>query len=411
MTAKSNRKSVSDGIAFTGKSWSYVLRVPINKVSKKTKPKWVGGFETRKQAKLARDEARVALARKTYREPSKKLLGEYLDEWIKVHAVAPTTLVSYKELINNYLKPRLGSIPLESLSALDVETFYFELMTTKGKKGENLSPATASRCVSVLKACLKRAVKIRDLSYNPAREVSIREPESNRSELWTRAQLDQVFLPCALKPLVLSDKKRADNKAKGVGGFEPLLTYRLGFFFRLSAYTGARRGELLALRWSDLQGNELHITKSRTLSGKAVIEKSPKTKGSKRVVSLDDKTMLLFNAHRRRQVDEARIGRDKGYWVESDYVFTRENGLPLDTGTVTKLFVKITKEAGLKPMRLQDLRHLHATELLRQGINPHIVANRLGHANPKVTLTIYAHVDKESQDKASQTFARDERAV
>jgi integrase len=410
MTAKSNRKSVSDGIAFTGKSWSYVLRVPISKDSKKTKPKWVGGFDTRKQAKLARDEARVALARKKYREPSKKLLGDYLDEWIKVHDVAPTTLVSYRELINNYLKPRLGSIPLESLSALDVETFYFELMTTKGKKGENLSPATASRCVSVLKACLRRAVRIRDLTHNPAREVSIREPESKKTELWTRDQLDKVFLPCALQPLKLTDKKRAENKAKGVGIFEPLLKYRLGFFFRLCAYTGARRGELLALRWSDLQGSDLHITKSRTLSGKAVIEKAPKTKGSNRVLSLDDKTMLLFNAHRRRQVDEARIGREKGEWFESDYVFVRENGKPLDTGTVTKLFVKISKEAGLKPMRLHDLRHLYATELLRT-YQPHTVGALLGHANPKVTLTVYGHVDKESQDKASDTFARDERAV
>jgi integrase len=410
MTTKSNRKSVSDGIAFTGRSWSYVLRVP-DTATGKTKPKWVGGFETRKQAKLARDEARVALARRKYREPSKKLLGDYLDEWIKVHDVAPTTLISYQELINNYLKPRLGAIPLESLSALDVETFYRELMTTEGKKGQKLSPATASRCVSVLKACLRRAVRIRDLTYNPAREVSIREPESKQTELWTRAQLDQEFLPCALQPLEMTLKQHTDNKAKGLGVLEPLLKYRLGFFFRLSAYTGARRGELLALRWSDLQGNELHISKSRTSSGKAVIEKSPKTRDSARTIPLDDKTVLLFSAHKRRQVDEARLGRLRGYWVESDYVFTRENGLPLDTGTVTKLFVKITKEAGLKPMRLHDLRHLHATELLKHGEQPHTVAERLGHANPKVTLTIYAHVDKAMQVKASDTFARDERAV
>lgn len=410
MNTKSNRKSVSDGIAFTGRSWSYVLRVP-NTATGKTKPKWVGGFATRKQAKLARDEVRVALAKRKYREPSKKLLGDYLDEWIKIHDVAPTTLLSYQELITNYLKPRIGAIPLESLSALDVETFYLELMTTEGKKGQKLSPATASRCVSVLKACLKRAVKIKDLASNPAIEVSIREPQSKKTELWTRAQLDQEFLPCALQPVVLTPQQQADNKAKGVGVLEPLLKYRLGFFFRLSAYTGARRGELLALRWSDLQDSEIRINKSRTLSGKAVIEKSPKTKESSRTIPLDSKTLLLFNAHKRRQVDEARIGREKGYWVESDYVFTRERGLPLDTGTVTKLFVKIAKEAGLKPMRLHDLRHLHATELLKHGEQPHTVAGRLGHANPKITLSIYGHVDQGMQEKASDTFARDERAV
>jgi integrase len=165
------------------------------------------------------------------------------------------------------------------------------------------------------------------------------------------------------------------------------------------------------LRWSDLQGSELRINKSRTLSGKAVIEKSPKTRDSARTIPLDDKTLLLFNAHKRRQVDEARIGREKGYWSESDYVFTRENGQPLDTGTVTKLFVKIAKEAGLKPMRLHDLRHLHATELLKHGEQAHTVGKRLGHANPKVTLTIYGHVDKGMQERASDTFARDERAV
>ena len=389
MTKTVKRKSVSDGIAFTGKSWSYVLRVP-DPTTGKTKPKWVGGFDTQQSALLARDEARVALRKRNYVAPTKVTLSDFLDQWIETHAlrVKPTTLSSYRELINNYLKPRLGSLPVQSIKASDIERFYSELISTPGKSGNNLNPATAVRTIAILKKALSYAEKVEGLiSFNPANRVSLPTVKPNRPTPWTFAELN-TFL-------------------------EHAKDHRLYFFFRLSAYTGARRGELLALRWSDFDGKAITISKSRTLAGKSVVEQNSTKggKGGQRRVALDPETAELFKAHRRKQLDEAEKLIRVGAWVNSGYVFTQENGLPLDTGTPTKLFAKILKKAGLRPTRLHDLRHLHATELLRLGEPLHVVSDRLGHRDPMVTATVYAHVSNEQGETASNTFANASRSA
>jgi integrase len=381
MKKPTKRNTVSNGIAFTGKSWSYVLRVP-DPTTGKTKPKWVGGFDTQEGALLARDEARVSLRKRNYLPPTKVTLSEFLDQWIETHAlrVKPTTLNSYRELINNYLKPRLGSLAVQSLKPSDIERFYGDLITTPGKSGHNLNPATAVRCIAILKKALSYAEKVDGLiSYNPATRVPLPSVKTNRPTPWTLGELN-TFLGTAKD-------------------------HRLFFFFRLSAYTGARRGELLALRWSDFDGKAITISKSRTLAGKSVVEQNS-TKGGKngqRRVALDPETVELFTAHRKRQLEERLIMGSS--WTETGYVFVQESGEPLDTGTPTKLFRKLLDRAGLRETRLHDLRHLHATELLRLGEPLHVVSDRLGHRDPMVTATVYAHVSNEQGETASNTFA------
>jgi integrase len=173
--------------------------------------------------------------------------------------------------------------------------------------------------------------------------------------------------------------------------------HRLYFYYRLIAYTGARRGELLALKWADFDGKRIAITKSgRTTT---------KTKGGdgKRSISLDPDTIEQFNSHRKRQIAERLLMGSS--WTETGYVFIKEDGTPIEEGTVTHLFGKLLKSAGLRHNRLHDLRHLHATELLRLGEPLHVVSKRLGHADPMVTATIYAHVSDEQADTTSVTFA------
>ena len=163
------------------------------------------------------------------------------------------------------------------------------------------------------------------------------------------------------------------------------------------AYTGTRRGELLALKWTDFDGKRIAITKS------GIKTKKTKVGDGKRFVTLDTVTIEQFSAHRKRQIAERLFMGTS--WTETGYVFVREDGNPLGEGTVTHLFAKLLKSAGLRHNRLHDLRHLHATELLRAGEPLHIVSNRLGHADPMVTATIYAHIDDEQANTASHTFA------
>lgn len=375
------RKKVKNGISFTGRNWSYVLRVP-DPVTGKTKPVWVGGFDSSQSAKLARDKARIALANRDYIPAGKLTVGDYLETWISNHAqrIKATTLDGYLDLINAYIIPGLGSIKLQELRPTQIQAFYNDLLTKPGRKGKPLSRRTVHYAGSILKKALKNAVELDGLlNVNPASRVPLPNDSAPTFTPWSFTELKE-FLDIA-KP------------------------NRLYFFFWLSAFTGARRGELLALRWSDFDGSTISITKNRTKAGNETVELLT-TKGGnngQRRVKLDSETIAQFNAHRKRQlVERLAIGE---LWHETNYVFVRENGEPLYVDTPGSIFRKLTKRAGLRPTRLHDLRHLHATELLRQGEQLHVVAERLGHRDAMTTATIYAHVSNEQAETASATFA------
>ena len=375
------RKKVKNGISFTGRNWSYVLRVP-DPVTGKTKPVWVGGFDSSQSAKLARDKARIALANRDYIPAGKLTVGDYLETWISNHAqrIKATTLDGYLDLINAYIIPSLGSIKLQELRPTQIQAFYNDLLTKPGRKGKPLSRRTVHYAGSILKKALKNAVELDGLlNVNPASRVPLPNDSAPTFTPWSFTELKE-FLDIA-KP------------------------NRLFFFFWLSAFTGARRGELLALRWSDFDGSTISITKNRTKAGNETVELLT-TKGGnngQRRVKLDPETIAQFNAHRKRQlVERLAIGE---LWHETNYVFVRENGEPLYVDTPGSIFRKLTKRAGLRPTRLHDLRHLHATELLRQGEQLHVVAERLGHRDAMTTATIYAHVSNEQAETASATFA------
>ena len=379
---KPSRNKVKNGVAFTGRNWSYVLRVP-DLATGKTKPQWVGGFDSEKSAKLARDKARVSLSSSTYVSPSKATVGEYLSTWINdVHAsqLKVTTLERYKQVINKHLIPELGTIKLQDLRASHVQALYTNLLTRPTATGEPLSPRTVELIGTVLKIAIKYAVNVDEvMAVNPANRVPLPKGKGSIPAPWSIQELN-TFLDVAR-------------------------THRLFFFFRLSAFTGARRGELLALKWSDFDGSAITISKNRlSVNKQVVVQNSTKggTNGQRRV-PLDRETIELFSAHRKRQLLE-RLALGE-YWHDTGYVFTQENGLPIYPHTPSDLFQKLLKKAGLRPTRLHDQRHLHATELLRLGEPLHVVASRLGHRDAMVTATIYAHVSDQQAETASSTFA------
>ena len=376
MVDKRKKITVKNGISYNGKSYSYVLRIP-DPITGKTKPKWVAGFQSEKLAKVARDKARVALADRNYAEPNRQTVAEYLDDWYAIHAnrVGAETVYKYGAIMRKHLIPRIGSMKLQDLRPLHIEKLYAELLTTPQKTGKCLAPRTVKSIATILKTALKYAVEVTgSLTVNPASRVKAPRYSGANFTPWTFSEL-RTFLKQA----------------------EP---HRLYFFYRLSAYTGARRGELCALKWSDFDGSAITISATRGGLG----EKAT-TKGGhgQRRVSLDTETIAQFQAHRKRQVVERMaLGAN---WTETGYIFVTEAGLPICVNTPSYFQKKITKEAGLRPTRLHDLRHLHATELLRLGEPLHVVANRLGHRDAMVTATIYAHVTTEQGESASARFA------
>src|SRR5215475_8498483 len=282
-----------DGVIKRGGSWSYVIRVrdPATGVSK---PKWVGGFETEEDAKAAQDEARVRARRGEFVNRSTSTVAGYLAEWVEAHAstVKPKTFAGYRHDIDHYIVPRLGRMRLQALRPAVISKLYRDLAEHGGRDGQALSATTISHIHRTLRKALADAVDVEQLLIaNPA--ARSKRPRSTNFEpmhVWTAHQLG-AFLTTAR-------------------------SHRLFAFYRLAADTGARRGELLYLRWSavDLDAAEVTFGGSTAVVRGQRIEGTTKG-GRSRTISLDRDTIAILREHRRQQTEE-RLGGGSA-WIDT----------------------------------------------------------------------------------------------
>ena len=379
-----------DGVIKRGGSWSYVIRVP-DPATGVTRPKWVGGFDTEEAAKAARDEARIRARRGEFVNRSPSTVAAYLAEWVEAHAatVKPKTLAGYRHDIDHYIVPRIGRMRLQALRPAVISKLYRELAEHGGRDGRPLSATTVSHIHRTLRKALADGVDVEQvLAVNPA--ARSKRPRSSASEpiqVWTVQQLG-AFL----------------NTAG---------SHRLFAFFRLAAYTGARRGELLYLRWEAVDLNAAEVT----FGGSTAVVRGQRVEGTtkggrSRMVSLDRDTVVVLREHRRQQAEE-RLAAGSAWNDSGGLVFVSRWGEPLHPDTVSGLMTKLIdrhNQAGpatlLPHARLHDLRHLHATTLLLAGVPVHVVAARLGHADPAVTLRVYSHVLREHAAGVGDIFAQ-----
>jgi integrase len=163
-----------------------------------------------------------------------------------------------------------------------------------------------------------------------------------------------------------------------------------------------RRGELVGLQWADvdLDAGVLAVRRSRVSVAHAVHESDPKTRSSRRTISLDARLVAVLRAHRRRELEE-RLAWGPA-WTDTGYVFVREDGFPLHPERVTVLFGRLVAAAGVSTLRLHDLRHTSASLPLAAGVHPKIVSERLGHSNVSITLDLYSHVIPGLQAEAAE---------
>ena len=373
---------MKNGIAKRGNRWAYIIRIP-DPVTGKNKNKWVSGFQSETEAKLARDKARGRLANGTYIKPTKITVGDYLNEWIEIHShsLKKSTAQSYKGHIQRNLIPYIGKFALSDLRAMHIQRLYVDLRSKGNAAGNPLSARSVEFAGAVLSKALKHAVEIDELiSTNPATRVSKPRGKSKQVEPFSVLEATRFL--------------------------EATKTHRLHPFFRLAFYSGARKGELLALRWSDLDStqNTISISKNRIrITGSYFEQDSTKGGEGRRIVTLDSGTLETLRLLRKIQMEQ-RL-QAGGLWVEGGYIFTDELGLPLSYDLPSRTFQKICKELGLPSQRFHDCRHFHATQLLRSGLPLHVVARRLGHRDPMVTASIYAHVTSDQAENASTIFA------
>lgn len=343
------------------------------------------GFATKREAQEALTQVLASISTGTHIEPSRMLMSEFLKgEWLPAirPTIRPTTYLSYAGHVECHIIPALGALPLQHVSASHINAFYSRLLLDgRGEGRGGLSPATVRRVHATLHRALKDAVRWNRLLKNP---VDVADPPRSSSpdlemKVWSAREL-----------------KRFLSSQRGSRLYPLWLTL---------ATTGMRRGEVLGLKWEDvdLEAGRLSIRKTRVMLGYATQVSEPKTKRGRRLIALDQATAATLKEQGRRQkVDRLAAG---GGWTDSGHVFTREDGEPYHPERVSKLFTASAKRAGLPRIRLHDLRHTYATLALSAGIHPKVVSERLGHANIAITLDTYSHAIPALSEEAAELVA------
>jgi integrase len=357
-------------------TWTFAVDVPSANDRRKTMRR--GGYPTKGAAQRALTEV-LARYEAGVKVDDRETVAGYLTAWLdgKRHAFKPKTLHRYIEIVTKELIPALGALPLEQLHHEHVAASIAEL------EDAGRGAPTIRYVHAVLSSALSDAVKRRRLTHNVAQHVVLPPVVTAEREPWTAAEA-VAFLDHA---------HRADD--------------RLTDLFEVIIGTGLRRGEALALHWSDLDlaARVLFIHPIRgTLSDVAgrLMFTAPKTKGSAAGVGLSARVVAAFKRQSGRQaIERAEWGEA---YEDDDLVFARENGAPLRPDWVLDRFHALTEQASLPRVRLHDLRHLAATLMLTSGVPLPLVSKTLRHAQTGITADLYGHLTKEAALAAADSL-------
>jgi integrase len=387
-------------------SWCYVADVPgLNGKRRQVKK---GKYKTKDEALQALAAVVDEANRGQVAHDDGQKVGDYLDGWlahkVSINDVRPSTAVGYRHHIDDFLRPHLGHLRLRDLRPSHVEHMLTAIaVPVRGRRP--VGPSTVRRVHATLRSALSAAKKKHLITYNPAVDVDL--PRANRPKVrpWQAAELG-TFLDSI-----------------GAHRFAPL--------FETIAATGLRRGEALGLRWDDLDLSRGVIVVRQQLLQLAdetgrrpcpycptmhrqVAFGAPKTKsGEARIVELDSGTVGVLLEHRLRQ-DQERTQWGEAY-SEHGLVFAREDGTPVPPDLVSKAFVELSTAAGLRPVRLHDLRHGAASLRLAAGVDIAVVSKQLGHSTIALTVDTYSHllegVGRQAAERAMALVPRGRNAV
>jgi integrase len=362
--------------------WAYRVDAGVHADSGKRRQLGRQGFATKRAAETALAEAIGEVNRGMAVSRSSMTVGEYLQQWIETArpSLRPTTARGYEQSILR-LVASLGRVRLQALTPMQVQRCYTELLEAGGREGKKLAPKTVRHAHVVLRKALADAERLGLVSRNAA--AAARPPSGERTEMTTWSSEDlREFLAA-------------------VAGHR----YEIGF--RLLAATGLRRGEVLGLRWRDVDFDLAQIAVANTITeiGAEVVMGPPKTARSRRNVYLDRRTVAALREHRKRQ-REQRVAAGPAWDSEHDWVLTDELGGHVKPQTMSYEWRRLTEQLDLPRIRLHDLRHTHATLALKAGVHPKVVSERLGHATVGITLDLYSHVVPSLAKGAAEQIMR-----
>ena len=345
--------------------------------------KWHGGFRTRREAEVIRARLVNDLHNHRYVIPARLTLREWVhDSWLPMiqTRVKPTTFRGYRQGMEHHVLPVIGDRPIQKLRSRELDGLYTELI--RGDRlGGPLSLSTVNNLHRLVHKALSDAVDAGLVVDNAAARAKAPQPSrllSHRVAIWQPSEL-AGFL----------NATRVD---------------RLEAIWRLAALTGMRRGEILGLRWQDVD-----LLRARLAVRRAVVEvdyrmfeSTPKGR-SARTIDLDWRTVELLSARAQAQRQERELWGD--VYEMHDLVAAWENGSPIHPHALSRMFRNLVRKAGVRAIRFHDVRHTHATLALQAGVPVPVVSERLGHHSPAFTLSQYAHAVPGMQATAAAAVA------
>lgn len=356
-----------------GAKWSFTLDMGRDSITNRRIQKTKSGFKSKKEADLACAELIAQIKNNNYKEPNKIPFKLFLDEWLayKKMTIKQITYDKYNMLISKHISPYLGNLQLSKIAPLNITSFYTHLKDEKKLKN------SIADIHGLLYNILDQAFKWDYIQKNIMSLVD--KPSTNKKEIevWSKKE-SRLFL----------------QEAK---------SSRHYIAFLLALTTGMRQGEILGLRWKDIDFEKGTITIVQTLShdGK-VIQSHTKTANSVRSISIDRQTLRELASHKKGILEE-KLKVLLAY-ENNDLVICTTMGSPIGPRNLIRTFFDKIEKAKIKKIRFHDLRHTHATLLLQQGVNPKIVAERLGHADVRTTLDTYSHLLPNMQKDTANQF-------
>lgn len=337
------------------------------------------GFKGKKEARDAELDARTAWKKGIHVDLSKSTYGEYITTWLKnKQDISEGTRYTNEGQLTNYIIPELGHILLQKVNVTNIEEFIQAMQTKKMKNGKPLSSGTIKKIFNLVQTSFKAATKKELISRNPfdlLEDAAKPRVEDVQIDYWSKEEVKRFL-----------------------GGFDD----RLKIIFLLAIHTGMRRGEILGLRWKDIDFDNAMISIRQIQGFKGRMKDGAKTTAGDRSISISPSLLSELNKHRLVIESEKRWFKQESgkKYSDNDLVACQKDGRAVSWGNFHKFWVRRLDKLKVRHIRFHDLRHTCASLLLSGGVHPKVVQELLGHSSIKVTLDLYSHTMPNMQSDA-----------